>query len=66
MSRETGLPYPPGENRRSGGPGAPGTPAHNRTRGYILGVEIDLRRFFLCKLADRVPLLAPNPARGYG
>ena len=66
MSRETGLPYPPGENSpKAEDRVRPGTHcAYNRTRGYILGVEIDCGDFSYASLADRLPLLAPKSGAG--
>jgi hypothetical protein len=65
-SRETGIPYPPDDNSPKAEDCAePGTRcAYNRTRGYILGVEVDCGDFSYASLADRLPMLTPKSGAG--
>ena len=65
-SREAGIPYPPGGDLpRAEERGEPGTRcAYNRTRGYILGVEIASGDFSYASLADRLPMLTPKSGAG--
>jgi hypothetical protein len=65
-SREPGIPYPADENSPGGEDCAePGSRcAYNRTRGYILGVEIDCGDFSYASLADRLPALTAKSGAG--
>ena len=66
LSRETGEPHLPGESSPMAeeGIGAGIRCAYNRTRGYILGVEVDAGDFSYASLADRLPLLTPKSGSG--
>jgi hypothetical protein len=65
-SREPEIPYGSDENsskvEESAEPGS--RCAYNRTRGYILGVEIDCGDFSYASLADRLPMLTPKSGAG--
>jgi hypothetical protein len=65
-SRETGIPYLPDDNSSKAEDYAePGTRcAYNRTRGYILGVEVDCGDYSYASLADRLPMLTPKSGAG--
>jgi len=65
-SRETGIPYPSDDNSpKAEDSTEPGTRcAYNRTRGYILGVEVDCGDFSYASLADRLPMLTPKSGAG--
>ncbi len=65
-SLETGIPYPPDDNSPKAEDYAEqGTRcAYNRTRGYILGVEVDCGDFSYASLADRLPMLTPKSGAG--
>ncbi len=65
-SRETGIYHPLDDN--TSGPGECGEAknrcAYNKTRGYILGVEIVCGDFSASTLADRLPALTPKSGAG--
>jgi hypothetical protein len=65
-SRETGIPYTHDDNSpKAEDCEEPGTRcAYNRTRGYILGVEVDCGDFSYASLADRLPMLTPKSGAG--
>ncbi|MGA3371333.1 MAG: hypothetical protein ABSC48_06175 [Terracidiphilus sp.] len=65
-SREPGMPYPADERlpRIEDRAEAGSRCAYNRTRGYILGVEIDCGDFSYASLADRLPMLSPKSGAG--
>src|ERR1035437_3814503 len=65
-SRETGIPYSSDDNSPKAEEYAEtGTRcAYNRTRGYILGVEVDCGDFSYASLADRLPMLTPKSGAG--
>ncbi len=65
-SREPEIPYGSGENSsRVEEYAEPGSRcAYNRTRGYILGVEIDCGDFSYASLADRLPMLTSKSGAG--
>jgi hypothetical protein len=65
-SLETGIPYPHDDNSpKAEECEEPGTRcAYNRTRGYILGVEVDCGDFSYASLADRLPMLTPKSGAG--
>jgi hypothetical protein len=65
-SRDTGIPYPPDDHSPKAEDYAePGTRcAYNRTRGYILGVEVDCGDYSYASLADRLPMLTPKSGAG--
>jgi hypothetical protein len=65
-SREAGIPYPPDDNSPKAEDCAElGTRcAYNRTRGYILGVEVDCGDYSYASLADRLPMLTPKSGAG--
>jgi hypothetical protein len=60
------MPYPADENSPRGEDCAePGSRcAYNRTRGYILGVEIECGDFSYASLAARLPALSPKSGAG--
>jgi hypothetical protein len=65
-SRETGIPYPSDDHSPKAEDCAEqGTRcAYNRTRGYILGVEVDCGDYSYASLADRLPMLTPKSGAG--
>lgn len=65
-SLETGIPYPHDDHSpKAEECEEPGTRcAYNRTRGYILGVEVDCGDFSYASLADRLPMLSPKSGAG--
>jgi hypothetical protein len=65
-SLEAGIPYPHDDHSPKAEDYAePGTRcAYNRTRGYILGVEVDCGDFSYASLADRLPMLTPKSGAG--